>query len=184
MMWYRIKRNIIRIVYSILLKDNVTCARKLGVRIGERCKILDEPGAVFGSEPWLVTIGNHVEITNGVRFLTHEGALWCLRDIVSGFKYADLFLPVVVGNNVMIGMNSLIMPGITIGDNVIIGAHAVVTSDIPSNTVFAGVPARQISTVEKFAEKMTGNHEILHIKNLGQAQKLDKLKEVHPEWFS
>jgi len=52
--------------------------------------------------------------------------------------------PIRIGNNVWIGMNSVIMPEVTIGDNVIIGAGSIVTTDIPSNSIAAGNPCRVI----------------------------------------
>lgn len=52
--------------------------------------------------------------------------------------------PVVIGNNVWIGMNSVVMKGVTIGDNVIIGANSVVTRDIPSNVIAVGSPCKPI----------------------------------------
>ena len=182
-MFSNFRRNLIRIWYSRILRNNVKCARKLGVRIGDRCRVLDEAGSVFGTEPWLIQIGDHVEITNGVRFLSHEGALWCLRELDSELKNADLFRPTVVGNNVMIGMRSLIMPGVHIGNNVIIGAQAVVTKDIPDNTIVAGVPAKPISTLEEFKEKMKNTKQIICIKNLSQSKKYKAIKKIHPEWF-
>lgn len=48
--------------------------------------------------------------------------------------------PVIIGNNVWIGMNSIILKGVRIGDNTIIGAGSVVTKDIPSNVIAAGNP--------------------------------------------
>ena len=54
----------------------------------------------------------------------------------------------VVGNNVEFGVGSKVMGPVTIGDNVIIGANAVITHDVPSNCVVAGVPARVIRTFE------------------------------------
>ena len=60
---------------------------------------------------------------------------------------------VKIGNNCFIGYQSLILKGTTIGDNVIIGARSVVKGDIPSNTVWAGVPARQLCTIEEFYKK-------------------------------
>lgn len=51
---------------------------------------------------------------------------------------------VIIGNHVWLGMNSVVMKGVTIGDNVIIGANSVVTKDIPSNTIAAGVPCKVI----------------------------------------
>lgn len=61
--------------------------------------------------------------------------------------------PVVIANNVFIGMNAVITRGVTIGDNVIIGTGSVVTSDCESNSVYAGNPARKIMTLEQFYEK-------------------------------
>jgi len=56
--------------------------------------------------------------------------------------------PVKIGNNVWIGDNVCIMPGVTLGNNVIVGANAVVTKSFPDNTVIAGVPARIIKTLQ------------------------------------
>jgi len=52
--------------------------------------------------------------------------------------------PLIIGNNVWIGMNTVVMPGVIIGDNVIIGANSVVNKDIPSNSIVAGNPAKVI----------------------------------------
>lgn len=56
--------------------------------------------------------------------------------------------PVTIGNDVWIGGNVTILPGVTIGDNVVIGAGAVVSRDIPSNSLALGVPARVVRTLE------------------------------------
>lgn len=52
--------------------------------------------------------------------------------------------PVIIENNVWIGENAVIMPGVRIGRNAVIGANTVVTKNVPSNAIFAGVPARLI----------------------------------------
>jgi acetyltransferase-like isoleucine patch superfamily enzyme len=52
--------------------------------------------------------------------------------------------PVVIGRNVWIGRAAVIMPGVTIGENVVVAAGAVVVRDVPSNSVVAGVPAREV----------------------------------------
>ena len=52
--------------------------------------------------------------------------------------------PIVLGNNVWVGANATILQGVTIGDNAIVAAGAVVTKDVASNTVVAGVPARVV----------------------------------------
>ena len=157
-------------------------ARHLGVRIGENCQILADPSICFGTEPWLIKLGNHVDITTGVQFLNHEGGIWCARGINDFYKTHDLFLPITVGNNVMIGVHSLIMPGVTIGNNVIIGGHSVVTKDVPDGAIIAGMPAKQISTVERFMDKLA-NREVVPTKQMSQDQKRLFLKRKHPEWF-
>ncbi len=65
-----------------------------------------------------------------------------LRDLQMQFN-----IPVHIGNNVWIGGNSVICPGVTIGDNCVIGAGSVVTKDIPAWSLAAGNPARVIRTI-------------------------------------
>ena len=62
----------------------------------------------------------------------------------SGYEYG---IPVTIGNNVWIGGNSVILPGVTIGNNVVIGAGSVVTKDIPNNRIAAGNPCRIIREI-------------------------------------
>ena len=183
-MFYRTKR-IIKIIesfwYVYVLRDRIKYCRKLGVKIGKECQILAKVPECFGSEPWLVSIGDHVDITAGVTFLTHEGGLWVLRDLYEDMEELDFFAPIVVGNNVMIGQNTLILPGVVIGDNVIVGGHSVVTKDIPSNSIYAGVPARKISELNKFTEKMRTS--AIKTKKMTQNEKRKVLELEHPEWF-
>ncbi|WP_412654540.1 DapH/DapD/GlmU-related protein [Hungatella sp.] len=56
--------------------------------------------------------------------------------------------PVTIGNDVWIGGNCTILPGVTIGNNVIVAAGAVVTKDVPDNCVVAGVPAKIIKNLK------------------------------------
>lgn len=60
--------------------------------------------------------------------------------------------PIHIGNNVWIGGNVTVLPGVTIEDNAILAAGAVVTKDVPSNTIVAGVPAKVIKTFEDDSE--------------------------------
>lgn len=55
--------------------------------------------------------------------------------------------PIVLGKNVWIGSNSTILQGVTIGDNAIVAAGAVVTKDVPANTIVGGVPAKIIKQI-------------------------------------
>jgi acetyltransferase-like isoleucine patch superfamily enzyme len=127
--------------------DPVGQARSLGVTVGENCRLIS---CDFGSEPYLVTIGDHVSAT-GVSFVTHDGSVWVFRD---EWPDADLMGPIVVGSNVFIGADAMIMPGVTIGDNVVIGARSLVTADIPPNTVAAGVPAKPLRPLSEYKESL------------------------------
>ena len=124
--------------------------RHLGVSIGEDCDIYST--AEFGSEPYLVKLGNHVRVNHHVRFITHDGGVWVLRKYL-GNQNIDLFGAIIVGNNVHIGTGATIMPGVVIGDNCIIGCDAVVTKSIPNNSIAAGVPARVIESVDEYVKK-------------------------------
>jgi len=58
--------------------------------------------------------------------------------------------PIMIGNNVWIGMNTVVMPGVKIGDNVIIGSNAVVNKDIPSNTIAVGNPCKVLKDKSEY----------------------------------
>ena len=74
----------------------------------------------------------------------------------SGLEYA---YPITIGNDVWIGGNVVILPGVTIGDGAVIGAGSVVTKDVPSNSVYAGNPARYICSFEEYQSRHLQNRE-------------------------
>lgn len=121
-------------------------ARSIGVTIGEKCRLIN---VSFSSEPYLIKLGDHVSAT-ATRFETHDGGVWVLRD---NHPNIDIVKPITVGNNVFFGFGAVVLPGVTIGDNVVIGAYAVVSRDIPSNSIAVGIPAKVIKTLEEYASK-------------------------------
>lgn len=144
---------------------------KQGVTMGGGCEIY--PSAEFGSEPYLITLGNHVRINSGVKFITHDGGVWILRYLYEKYKDIDLFGAITVGNNVHIGTNAIIMPGVTIGNNCIIGCNAVVTHNVPDGYIVAGMPARVIESIEEYVQK--NDKSFLHTKNFSRQQKMNFL---------
>ncbi|WP_156455522.1 acyltransferase [Sphingomonas sp. CCH5-D11] len=122
--------------------------RRLGVRIGDGCRILSSN---FGSEPFLVEIGDRVTISLDVLFLTHDGAAWLVRDN-RGRRY--IYRRVTVGDDSFIGARAILMPGVSIGRNCVVGAGAVVTRSVPDGAIVAGNPARIIGRFNDYREKV------------------------------
>lgn len=160
---------------KLILRDATAYHRFCGVKIGEGCAINSWR---FGSEPYLISIGNHVRITADVKIFTHGG----VRVLRKEDKTFDSFGPVNIGNNVYIGNNVLIMPGVTIEDNVIVGAGSVVTKSIPCNVVVAGNPARIVSSIEAYKRKSLAYN--THTKLLSLQQKKQVLLEGSCPLFS
>ena len=130
--------------------DSVGYAKKIGVNIKGKVKIYGSSYRMFSTEPWLITLGDNVYITDGVKFVCHDGGTLILRKYVPDLEITK---PIIVGNDVYIGIRSTIMPGVTIGNNCIIGAGAVVTQDVPNNSVAAGIPARVIKSIDEYRVK-------------------------------
>lgn len=122
----------------------------------------------WGSEPWLITLGKNVHLTEGVRFITHDGGTLLYRDRVPDLEITK---PIKIGDNVYIGNNVILLPGVTVGNNVIIGAGAVVSKDIPDNSVAVGAQAKVIKTADEYFEKI--QRESLHLGHL-KGQEKDK----------
>ena len=161
-------------------KDPVGFSRAQGVLIGHDCQILGSKFP-FGSEPYLISIGNHVRINAGCQFFTHDGGAWTLRGFgnvsnleignsnMENLKDVDLFGTIEIGNNVQISSNVIILPRVKIGDNCIIGAGAIVTRDMPDGMVCVGVPCKPIETVQEYYEK--NKNRIMHTKGLSPDEK-------------
>jgi acetyltransferase-like isoleucine patch superfamily enzyme len=121
--------------------------RKQGARIGDGCFIVPTD---LGTEPYLVKIGNHVAIAAEVAFATHDGAVWVFRDEVPDLQ---VFGRIVIEDNCIIGLRTIIFPNVRIGRNSVVAAGSVVINDVPPNSVVMGVPARSFGSMEKYREK-------------------------------
>lgn len=122
-----------------------------GIKVGKGT-IFYHPGrtTIDASRPCLLEIGEYCKITSGVIILTHDYSRSVLRR-----THGELLgegKKTVIGNNVFIGMNSIILMGSEIGSNVIVGAGSVVSGKIPDNVVVAGNPAKVIRTIDEHYE--------------------------------
>lgn len=150
--------------------------RKMGVRIGKDCRIVGRID--FGSEPYLIRIGDGVIISSDVTLLTHDGAVGLFRKEYPGM---NAYAPLKIGNRVFIGNGTTILPGVTIGDDVVIGACSLVTKDIPSGSVAAGVPARVIRTTEEYKQNCLKRADFVDSSDTRRLEAY--LRNAHPEWF-
>ena len=151
----------------------VKYAKKLGVAMKGKVTIYGSSYKMFSAEPYLVTLGDNVFISLDALFLCHDGGTLPFRDETPDL---DIAARITVGNNVFIGMRACILPGVTIGNNCIIGACAVVTKNVPDNSIVGGNPARIIKTTSEYLEKAKKNS--LHIGHLYGKEKENKYKQI------
>ena len=145
-----IKANFLR--YVFFRGNKVAYLRQLGVRIGKNCDILNSVKN-FGTEPWLIELGERVTLAEGVILFTHDGANRVFRDqLFNSSRWGNRFGTIRILDNCFIGANAIIMPGVQIGPNSIVGAGSVVAKDVPPQAVVAGVPAEMIYTLAEYIE--------------------------------
>ena len=117
------------------------CDNGLNIHVGDEflanynVTILDISPVTMGDNVWiapntLITTINHPISPKGRR------------------QHLGISKPVKIGNDVWIGGNATILPGVTIGNNVIVAAGAVVTHDVPDNVIVGGIPAKVIREIE------------------------------------
>jgi maltose O-acetyltransferase len=102
---------------------------------------------IDGSHCYMIEIGNHVTMSNGVHVLAHDAS----TNMHIGYT---VIAPVHIGDYVFLGAKTLVLPGVTIGNRCIIGAGSVVTGNIPDNSVAVGNPARVIKSIDTYIDDM------------------------------
>lgn len=122
-------------------------ARLIGVKLGSNCLVYRT--VEWSSEPYLITIGNNVQLTKGVAIHTHGGA-HAVRRCIPEF---DVFGKVIIKDWAYIGAHAQIMPGVTIGEGAIVAAGSIVTKSVPDGMVAGGNPAKILCSVEEYFER-------------------------------
>ena len=116
--------------FSADFGKNITLGERVFINSG--CKFQDQGGIVIGDD---CLIG-------------HNAVLATLNHDLDPSRRADLHpSPINIGRNVWIGANVTVLPGVTIGENAVIGAAALVTKDVPANSIAVGSPARVIRSL-------------------------------------
>lgn len=143
----RVKLSIKRIIFRLRADYVTEDLIKMGLIVGKNFTRMH--GVILDpSHVWHIRIGDNVTLAPRVHILAHDASL-CYH-----VGYARIG-NVIIGNNVFVGAESVILPNVTIGDNCIIGANSTVSRDIPSNTVAVGSPAKVICTIDEYVLRNT-----------------------------
>lgn len=130
----------------------ISWLRQQGVRIGQHVHIYTPWSVKIDTQrPWMIHIGNNVHISADCSILQHDYS-WAVIQHSTGEVLGSCGT-VRIGDNVFIGQKCLILKGADVGDNVIIGAGSVVTGALDANSVYAGVPARKLMSINEFSLK-------------------------------
>lgn len=153
----------------------INCGAHIGNGTRINCTV-----KMFGTEPYLIKIGDDCLIADEVHFITHDGGVKVLNTL--GYfenERMDNIAPIIIGDNVYIGTGAYIMPGVRIGNNAIIGAGAIVTHDIEDNVIAVGIPAKAIESVEDYYLHSMRKGRLRPTANMGYEEKKEFYKNMY-----
>lgn len=146
--------------------------RRRGAKVGEDVYIATR--RIDLNHAFLLEIGNHVTISDA-RILTHDGS----TKRALGLSRVGR---VIIGDEVFIGADAILLPNVKIGSRVVIGAGAVVTRDIPDNSVAVGSPARVIMSYDEYIEKNRQAMETAPVYRTHYSEKtLEEIKQMQSD---
>lgn len=126
-----------------------TCKKK-GLYLGKEVSL--QNGINFGSEPFLIKIGDFSRVSSSVLFITHSGGSTIMKKI-DAYRNVRVFGGIKIGDNTFIGAKSSITHSVSIGNNCIIAVGSVVNTSVPDNSVYGGIPAKYICSTEEYYER-------------------------------
>jgi acetyltransferase-like isoleucine patch superfamily enzyme len=151
--------------------------RRRGVfySMGENCQILTTTNFTDAA---YVRLGNNVHFSNSA-IIGHDGSIAMLNQAY-GVKLESVG-KIDIRDNVFIGYQAIILPGVTIGPDAIVAAGSVVTKDVAPGSIVAGIPARPIGRVDQFVENLKKETDALPWAELIQTRQSDFDSSVEPE---
>ena len=120
--------------------------RKMGCKVGKGCFIGDYVRIDTGHAD-MITLEDSVSIASGTRLLCHQRDFSDYRVGDDYMKLGYIVKPIVLKKGCLIGMESFVMPGVTIGEGAVVGAGSLVTKDVPAWTVATGRPAKIVKEI-------------------------------------
>ena len=166
-----------RFIQHIYLK---ICIAK-GLKVGKKVRFVEVPQ--FGTEPFLVEIGDETTFSNHVRFVNHDGGQYALH-FMEKYKDVRTFGRIKIVKQCLIGADTIIMPRVEMQDNCILGAGSILTTSMRKGSVYAGVPAKFICTIEEYGDKLLSNNLIYPRELEKDRSKLDAyIKENLPHLY-
>lgn len=142
--------------------------RKTGMQIGENCKIYSD---INTTENYLVHIGDDVTVSTGVKLITHDNSVIKFSD-----KGTDVFGTISIGDHSFIGLNAIIMYGVTLHPYTVVAAGAVVTkSTTEEGVILGGNPARVIGKAVDFMNKV--EDKVINTPQLSKSEKKSVLSD-------
>lgn len=124
------------------------CLKQFGCKVGKGCFIGDNVRIDTGHAD-LITLEDSVSIAGGTRLLCHQRDFsdYCVGD--DYMKLGYVLKPIVLKKGCLVGMESFVMPGVTVGEGAIVAAGSMVTKDVPAWTVVMGRPAKVVRQIPK-----------------------------------
>lgn len=129
-------------------KNRPRILRKLGCKVGKDVFVGDYV-RIDLSHADMITIDDHAHVASGTRLLCHQRNMsdYCVGDDYAKLGY--IIKPIHLCKGSLVGMDSFIMPGVTIGEGAIVGAGSLVTKDVPAWTIATGRPAKVVKEIPK-----------------------------------
>lgn len=120
--------------------------RKMGCKVGKNVFVGDNV-KIDLSHADMITIDDHAHIASGVRLLCHQRNMsnYCVGDDYAKLGY--IIKPIHLCKGSLVGMESFVMPGVTVGEGAIVGAGSLVTKDVPAWTIATGRPAKVVKEI-------------------------------------
>lgn len=168
-----LKEKICELTHKDTMKYKLERYRMNGAVIGENVRAFSP---IFSPEAYLINVGNDVTISTGVRFCTHDNSAIKIFD-----EATDFVGPITIGDHSFIGMNAILMGGITLPKYCIVGAGSVVTKSFSQKgCIIAGNPAKIIGSIDRIREMKCDN--TFNFRGMTATQKKKEILE-HPEKY-